>query len=368
MPPPDAVRKLRWPGTICRQSDIMAAVVDDPIVCPVPGLRWVDDSSPGITRKIVDGHFAYFDAKGKRVRDQAEIDRINALVIPPAYTDVWISSDARGHIQATGRDARGRKQYRYHPDWHATRDADKYDSLIAFAGVLPRIRRQVAKDLARPGLPREKVIAAIVSLLESTLIRIGSKKYALANRSFGLTTLRTRHAKVLGQTVRFRFRGKSGVEHDVKIADRRLATIIRRCMEIPGQALFTCVDGPDGTPHAIDSGEVNDYLRDAAGADVTAKDYRTWAGSVMAFDTLQASVWDSETAAKRTLVDVTREVASRLGNTPAVCRKCYIHPAIFAHYLEQALPDRKTPREPRGLRADERRFLAFLTTVVNAES
>jgi DNA topoisomerase-1 len=344
----------------------MAAVIDDPVVCPVPGLRWVDDSEPGITRKVLDGHFAYYDAKGKRIRDEAEIARINALVIPPGYTDVWISSDPRGHIQATGRDARGRKQYRYHPDWHATRDADKYESLIAFAGVLPRIRRQVAKDLARQGLPREKVIAAIVSLLETTLIRIGSKKYAIANRSFGLTTLRTRHAKVMGQTVRFRFRGKSGVEHDVKISDRRLATIVRRCMEIPGQALFACVDGENGTPHAIDSGEVNDYLRAAADADITAKDYRTWAGSVMAFSALQSKIWADEATAKRTLVDVTREVASRLGNTPAVCRKCYIHPAIFAHYLEQALPGHSTPRGPRGLHADERRFLAFLNTVAEA--
>jgi DNA topoisomerase-1 len=341
----------------------MAAVIDDPVVCPVPGLRWVDDSVPGITRKVLDGHFAYFDPKGKRIRDEAEIARINALVIPPGYTDVWISADPLGHIQATGRDVRGRKQYRYHPDWHATRDAHKYESLIAFAGVLPRIRKQVAKDLARQGLPREKVIAAIVSLLETTLIRIGSKKYAVANRSFGLTTLRNRHAQVMGQTVRFKFRGKSGVEHDVKISDRRLATIVRRCMEIPGQALFTAVDGPDGTPHAIDSGEVNDYLRAAADADVTAKDYRTWAGSVMAFSALQSKIWADEATAKRTLVDVTREVASRLGNTPAVCRKCYIHPAIFAHYLEQALPGHSTPRGPRGLHADERRFLAFLNAV-----
>lgn len=346
----------------------MAAAIDDPIVCPVPGLRWVDDSKPGISRKILDGQVAYFDAKGVRLRDEKTIARLNALAIPPAYTDVWISADPRGHIQATGRDARGRKQYRYHPDWHATRDADKYDSLIAFAGVLPRIRQQVAKDLSLPGLPREKVIAAIVSLLESTLVRIGNKKYASANRSFGLTTLRTRHAQVFGQTVRFRFRGKSGVEHDVKIADRRLATVVRRCMEIPGQALFACVDGPDATPHAIDSGEVNDYLRSVAKADVTAKDYRTWAGSVMAFSALQSKIWADENSAKRTLVDVTREVASRLGNTPAVCRKCYIHPAIFAHYLEQALPGHSTPRGPRGLHADERRFLAFLKALTSDKS
>ncbi len=336
--------------------------------CPVPGLKWVDDSGPGITRKLLRGSFQYFDPSGKRIKDEAEIQRINALAIPPAYTEVWICADPRGHIQATGRDARGRKQYRYHPDWSASRDADKYGSLMAFAGVLPRIRRQVERDLARPGLPREKVLAAVVSLLETTLIRIGSKKYAIANRSYGLTTLRRRHAKVLGRTVRFRFRGKSGIEHDVQIADRRVSTIVRRCMEIPGQTLFSYVDASDGQAHAIESNDVNDYLRVASGADVTAKDYRTWAGSVLAFNALQGRACDEDSAAKRMLVDITKEVSQRLGNTPAVCRKCYIHPEIFACFLAKTLPARASYAVPRGLRADERRFFAFLSALADAVS
>jgi DNA topoisomerase-1 len=327
--------------------------------CEAGGLQHVDDGCAGITRKILRGKFAYFDTAGKRIRDQAIIDRINALVIPPAYQQVWICPHADGHIQATGRDARGRKQYRYHEQWHAVRDANKYEQLSTFACALPRIRRAIERDMASPGLSQPKVMAAVVSLLETTLIRIGTAQYARDNKSFGLTTLKRRHLTLAGTRMRFRFRGKSGVEHDVTVNDRRIARVIKRCMEIGGQTLFHYVDAEERA-HAVDSAGVNAYLKAATGGDFTAKHYRTWAGSVLAMAQLQRRPFKDEADAKKAVVEVVKEVAAKLGNTPAVCRACYIHPLILEHYLAGDLPERGKSAGPRGLNADERRLLAFL--------
>ncbi|OZI60755.1 DNA topoisomerase IB [Bordetella genomosp. 11] len=328
--------------------------------CAIAGLIYVDDNGPGITRRVAGGTYEYFDARGKRIRDPKVIARINALVIPPAYTDVWICPDAAGHIQATGRDARGRKQYRYHASWHAVRDANKYEQLASFALALPRIRRKVERDLRRPGLTHDKVVAVVVRLLETTLIRIGSPAYARANGSYGLTTLRRRHTTVAGDRIRFRFKGKSGIEHDVTVNDRRIASVVKRCMEITGHELFTYREA-DGKVRVVDSGCVNDYLREAGQADFTAKHYRTWAGSVLALAELAKRPWTTQAEAKRNVVEVVKAVAKRLGNTPTVCRKCYIHPRVVDAYLAGELPARAAaPAAPRGLDADERRLLHFL--------
>ncbi|ARP88152.1 DNA topoisomerase IB [Bordetella genomosp. 9] len=330
--------------------------------CEVAGLKYVDDRGPGITRKPDGDGFAYYFPDGKRVRDPKEIARINALVIPPAYTDVWICPDPAGHIQATGRDARGRKQYRYHPSWHAVRDANKYEQLSAFALALPRIRRKVERDVRGPGMSHDRVVAVVVRLLETTLVRIGSPAYARDNGSYGLTTLRRRHTTVAGNRIRFRFKGKSGVEHDVTVNDRRIAAVVKRCMEITGHELFSYRD-EDGKVRTVDSGAVNDYLREAGQADFTAKHYRTWAGSVLALAELRKRPWTSQTEAKRIVVEVVKGVARRLGNTPTVCRQCYIHPRIIEDYLAGTLPPLKAaPPTPRGLDAEERRLLQFLSS------
>ncbi|CAB3844185.1 hypothetical protein LMG3410_01427 [Achromobacter aegrifaciens] len=324
-------------------------------------LVYYDDSLAGYTRIRVNGSaFHYLDAQGRRIRSAREIKRIDALAIPPAYEDVWICPSPLGHLQATGRDARGRKQYRYHPDWTAVRDASKYQSLAAFGQTLPRIRRQVERDLRTAGLSQNKVIAVLVRLLETTLVRIGAREYARTNKSYGLTTLKRRHASVTGDKFRFRFQGKSGVTDDVSAADRRVARIIKRCLDIPGQQLFQYLD-EDGGSHPVDSGAVNAYLRVAGAGDFTAKHYRTWAGSVMAYAALQACPSESASQAQKTVVEVIKQVSRRLANTPAVCRACYVHPAILAAYLDGTLPARSAaPRGPRGLNADERRLLAFL--------
>lgn len=328
--------------------------------CAIAGLVYVDDRRPGITRQPEGDGFVYFDAAGKRIRDADELARIKALVIPPAYTDVWICPDPAGHIQATGRDARGRKQYRYHASWHAVRDANKYEQLTAFALALPRIRRKVERDLRTPGLTHDKVVAVVVRLLETTLVRIGSPAYARANGSYGLTTLRRRHTTIAGTRIRFRFKGKSGVEHDVTVNDRRIAAVVKRCMEITGHELFTYREA-DGSTRTVDSGCVNDYLRRAGQADFTAKHYRTWAGSVLALAELRGRPWNSQTEAKRIVAEVVKRVAQRLGNTPTVCRQCYIHPRVIESYLAGTLPpSAAAPATPRGLDADERRLLAFL--------
>ena len=298
------------------------------------GLRYVTDASPGIRRVRSGRGFRYVDPDGATVRDPVTLARIRALAIPPAWIDVWICRSANGHIQATGRDARGRKQYRYHQLWHETRDADKYARLIAFARVQPKIRRRVEKDLARQGIPREKVLALVVRLLELTLIRVGNDEYARLNSSFGLTTMRGRHVRVGGSAIRFRFRGKSGRQHEVGLRDRRLARVVRRCQELPGQELFGYLDEA-GETRDVTSEDVNAYLREVSGLDITAKDFRTWVGTVLAYRALRAlQPAESPTAAKRNVVEAIREIAGRLGNTAAVARKSYVHPAVLEAYMD----------------------------------
>ena len=278
-------------------------------------------------------------AAGERVTDEATLSRIRALAIPPAWTDVWISANPRGHIQATGRDAKGRKLFRYHERWTALRDADKYSRLIGFCAVLPRIRRRVSRDLKRPGLDHDRVVATIVRLMETTLIRVGNEEYARQNGSYGLTTLRNRHAKVEGGTVRLRFKGKSGKEVEAEVSDRRVARIIRRLQELPGQELFEWVDA-DGGRHSVSSDDVNTYLRETTGQDVTAKDFRTWAGTVLAATALRSlEGFESETDAKRRVLAAIDQVSRRLGNTRAVARRSYVHPAVLDTFMEGWLRD-----------------------------
>lgn len=298
------------------------------------GLHYTSDTRPGIRRKRAGKGFTYTDADGQAVRDKTSLQRIRRLAIPPAWTAVWISPDPLGHIQATGRDAKGRKQYRYHERWREVRDENKYGRMLDFAKALPRIRARTNEDLAKQGLPREKVLAAVVRLLEKTLIRVGNEEYARENNSFGLTTMRNRHVQVSGSRIGFRFRGKSGIEHEVKIVDRRLARVIDRCGDLPGQELFQYVS-EDGEPRAIDSEDVNAYLQEISGEEFTAKDFRTWAGTVLAARALQEiASFDDEAQAKRNVVQAIETVAKRLGNTRAICRKCYVHPAIIDAYLD----------------------------------
>jgi DNA topoisomerase-1 len=327
-------------------------------------LRYVSDDTPGLRRFRVGRGFRYVAADGSPVRDFAVRRRIRALAIPPAWTDVWICAAPGGHIQAVGRDAKGRKQYRYHARWRETRDATKYARLALFAERLPAIRRRVDEDLGRAGLPREKIVAAVVRLLELSLIRVGNAEYAAENGSFGLTTLRDRHVTVLGSSLRFEFRGKGGKPHVVDVADRRLARIVRQCQELPGHELFQCV-GEDGQRHAIGSADVNAYLREVAGEEFTAKDFRTWAGTVLAASALRDGVFESEAEAKRNVARTIETVAKRLGNTPAICRKCYVHPAVVEAYVERTLsqgPERAAERaaSPPGLEPDEAALYSFL--------
>ena len=328
--------------------------------CPLPRtLHYVDDSQPGLTRRRWRDRFIYLDADGQRVRDSETLARIAALVIPPAYTQVWICADPQGHLQATGRDARGRKQYRYHTQWRELRDQHKYGRMLAFAQALPKLRAQLEAHLARPGLDREKVMALVVSLLDHTLIRIGNQRYLRDNQSYGLTTLRNRHVQVKGSSIRFQFRGKRGVEHNVSLNDRRLANLLKRCMELPGQALFQYLDD-NGQRHSVGSSEVNQFLQQLTGADFTAKDYRTWAGSSLALDLLRPLAWEPDTEAKRQVAAIVRQVAARLGNTPAVCRRCYIHPAVLEHYALGRLGNLPKRRIRKGLDPEEVALLLFL--------
>ena len=315
-------------------------------------LHYVDDTLPGISRKKVRGKFHYFDPAGHRITDPAEIQRINALAVPPAYVDVWICADPRGHLQATGRDARGRKQYRYHVRWREVRDTDKYSRLRDFGLALPKLRKKLESILAAPGFSREKVMATVITLLDATLIRIGNPQYAKENRSYGRTTLRDRHVEINGSAIQFQFRGKSGVEHQITVKDRRLARIVKRCQDIPGQHLFQYLD-EDGERHPITSADINAYLQTLTGADFTAKDYRTWAGSALALAVLRQLAWQPETEAKRHVVQTVKDVARQLGNTPAVCRKCYIHPGVLDGYHLGALAELPRPRIRKGLRAEE---------------
>ena len=297
------------------------------------GLRYVSDTRPGIRRKRSGKGFRYTDADEKPVRDAKVLARIKSLVIPPAWTDVWIAPQVNGHLQATGRDAKGRKQSRYHPHWRQVRDETKYERMALFAETLPRIRKRVEHDLRLPGLPRNKVLAAIISLMESTLIRVGNEEYARENQSFGLTTMRNRHVEVEGSKITFSFQGKSRVHHTIDLRDRRLANIVKRCEEIPGYELFQYLDA-EGERHSIDSADVNEYLHTIAGEHFTAKDFRTWAGSVLTTVTLQEmGPFTTATQAKKNVVQAIRQVASRLGNTPSVCRKCYVHPAVIEAYM-----------------------------------
>jgi DNA topoisomerase-1 len=298
------------------------------------GLRYVSSDAPGIARRRRGTGFTYLQASGERVTDPATLERIRALAIPPAWTDVWISPAANGHLQATGRDARGRKQYRYHAQFRSRRDSDKFDRMIRFGEKLPRIRRRVGRDLRARGLPRDKVTAAMVRLLELTLLRVGNEEYARLNQSFGLSTLQNRHARIRGQTVRFRCRGKSGVVRETGVTDPRLAAVLRRCQDLPGQQLFEYID-PYGKPHEVDSEAVNEYVRRAAGDDsFSAKDFRTWAATVLAFRALKAAERPTEAGeARRTVVSAVRATAERLGNTPAIARESYVHPAVLKAYL-----------------------------------
>jgi len=335
------VRADGWHGMY---GSRMSATADAPMTesagrasARAASLRYSTDARPGIVRRGAGRGFSYRRPDGELVDDPAVIARIRALAIPPAWTDVWICPDPAGHLQATGRDAKGRKQYRYHERWRTGRDDAKFERLIDFARVLPRIRKRCDADLARPGMSREKVLAAVVRLLETTLIRVGNDEYARLNRSFGLTTLRNRHAKVTGTRVRFRFRGKSGREHQVGIRDRRLAAVVRRCQELPGQELFQWVDD-DGETHDVASDDVNDYLREISGRDITAKDFRTWAGTVLAYRALRAlAPGTDDRSSRRNVVEAVRFTSDRLGNTPAVARRSYVHPAILEAYMEGSI-------------------------------
>ncbi|MBB4864092.1 DNA topoisomerase-1 [Pseudomonas nitritireducens] len=322
-------------------------------------LHYVDDAHPGISRRKLRGRFAYFDPGGERIRVEAEIQRINKLAIPPAYLDVWICIDPLGHLQATGRDLRGRKQYRYHPRWTEVRDSAKYERLLRFGSALPALRAQLDRHLAQPGLGAEKVMATVVELLDCTLIRIGNQRYRKENRSFGLTTLGPRHVEVQGARIRFAFRGKSGVKHSVDIEHPRLARILRRCLELPGQQLFQYLDD-ERQRHMIDSRDINAYLRQYAGEEFTAKDYRTWAGSALALEHCRKAGWVDEKSANRQLKEIIGEVAQELGNTPAICRKCYVHPRVIEAFLAGELAGLRKARKRKGLSAEEATLLAFL--------
>ena len=312
------------------------------------GLRYVSDMVDGITRHKRGAAFRYVAPDGRPVRERRVLDRIRKLAIPPAYTNVWICPFENGHLQATGRDARRRKQYRYHARWREVRDETKYGRMLAFAQALPAIRQRVAADLALPGLPREKVLATVVKLLESTLIRVGNEEYAKDNGSFGLTTMRTRHVGVSGGQLRFSFRGKSGKIHSIGVKDRRLTAIVKRLRDLPGQELFQYLDD-SGERQTIDSADVNAYLRDLSGDDFTAKDFRTWAGTLQCALALQLyAPADSETEAKKNVGEALKAVAQLLGNTPNICRKCYVHPVIVDAYLEGTLTGWLPRRDGNG--------------------
>ncbi len=344
----------------------------EPITDPVEsakaaGLRYVTDAAPGIRRKRAGKHFSYIGLDGKPIRDRETLQRIRSLGIPPAYKDVWISPDPRGHLQATGYDAKGRKQYRYHPRWREVRDETKFERMLAFGRALPKIRERVDHDLSLPGLPREKVLATVVRLLETTLIRVGNEEYAQQNRSYGLTTMRDKHVDIKDSRIRFKFRGKSGKEHDIDIKDRRLANIIKRCRDIPGQELFQYIDD-EGERQAIDSDDVNKYLKEITGDDFTAKDFRTWAGTVLCSLALQEfEAVDSDAQAKKNIVQAVKSVSERLGNTPAVCRKSYIHPAVLESYTDgsmlgtlRQLTEQELVEAAQDLRSEEAAVMGLL--------
>jgi DNA topoisomerase I len=331
------------------------------------GLRYITDASPGLTRKRAGKHFSYVGLDGKQIRDSEELERIKKIGIPPAWTNVWICPTDRGHILATGRDAKGRKQYRYHPRWREVRDETKYDKLINFGEALPRIREHIARDLERSGLPYEKVIATIIRLLDTTLIRVGNEEYMRENGSYGLTTMLNQHVEVSEARIHFNFKGKSGKVHSIDVKDRQLAKIVRRCQSLPGQELFQYVD-ENKELHSVESNDVNDYLHQVGGQEFTAKDFRTWSGTVTALIALeQLGAFESDTQGKKNVADAIKTTAERLGNTPAICRKCYVHPGVIDAYLDGSLlnffklyhkPAKKLFGE--GLSPEETKVLAFL--------
>ena len=345
----------------------MTLELDDPQAsAEEAGLRYVNDTLPGVRRRRSGKAFTYVGTDGERITDPERVAWFNRLAIPPAWTDVWISPIKRGHIQATGRDARGRKQYRYHLRWREVRDEAKYGRLIKFARALPKVRRRIDRDLRRHGFPQEKALALVVSLLEATLIRVGNNEYARDNGSFGLSTFKDRHVSVRGAEIRFRFRGKAGKEHEIDVQDRRLARLVRQCQEIPGQELFQYIDG-QGKRQDVTSGDVNDYLREISGEDFTAKDFRTWAGTVAASLALREFLAvDDEAGRKKAIVAAIEEVAGQLGNTPAVCRACYVHPDVLDSYLDGTLVDalsaraRGAGRGAHALRPEEAAVLGLL--------
>ena len=329
----------------CIEDKIETATSAEILTNPVEsaeavGLRYVADDIPGIGRKRSRKQgFTYVGASGETVCDPDEIRRIESLAIPPAYHHVWICPFKNGHLQATGRDAKGRKQYRYHPLWRSIRDQTKFTRMIAFSRSLPDIRRRLDHDLSKPGLPKPKVLAAIVKLMEITRIRVGNEEYAKTNHSYGMTTLHDEHVQIHGSKIQFQFRGKSGVDHDIEVSDRRLAKIVKRCQEIPGQELFQYI-AEDGHPQDITSTDVNDYLREITGHDFTAKDFRTWAGTVLAASYLvEIGIFTSQTAAKKNITQALKTVASHLGNRPATCRKYYVHPAVLEAYMDASLQE-----------------------------
>ena len=345
-----------------KRSDI----VNDPAdAAEEAGLRYVSDTRPGYTRKRNGESFQYFDTEGKLIRDESRLLRIGRLAIPPAYQDVWICPLSNGHIQATGRDDRGRKQYRYHERWRTIRDENKYDRILTFAAALPKIRRRVQADLKLPGLKREKVLAAVLQLLERTFIRVGNEEYARQNKSFGLTTMKDHHVKVRGKKLRFRFRGKGGKEHEVDFMDRRVAKIVRKLQDLPGQDLFQYFDDDDKLCN-VTSQDVNDYLREITGEDFTAKDFRTWAGTVLTAMALNAQEkFATKKEAKSNVKNAIAAAAKLLRNTPTICRKCYVHPAIVESYLDGDLIEGLKTKldeaeEIPNFSDDERAVLSFL--------
>lgn len=325
------------------------------------GLRYVTDAIPGIRRSGQAGRFEYFDSEGRLIQDEETLTRIKKLVLPPAWTDVWIAPYANAHLQATARDARGRKQYRYHAKWRALREETKFARMLEFGNALPKLRTRVEQHLGLPGLARDKVLATVVRLLEITLIRVGNEEYAKANHSYGLTTLRNRHVHINGSELAFEFRGKSGKHHRIGLRDRRVANIVRRCKELPGAELFQYLD-EQGQGHSVNSQDVNEYLHRVGGSDFTAKDFRTWAGSVCALDALlECPPCSSQTELKTTLTSVIKNVAQRLGNTPTVCRKHYIHPAVLDAFQTDGLAAVRTrAASARDVKRAERALMELL--------
>jgi DNA topoisomerase-1 len=351
-------------GVVSQGSDLVPkSLVENQLAAKCAHLRYVSDRRPGITRERTRDGFIYRNPDGTVIKDADELARIRAFAVPPAWEDVWICPLHNGHIQATGRDARGRKQYRYHPQWRKMRDETKYEHLLQFGKALPNIRARVEADLSKPGLPREKVLAAVVRLMEMTLARVGNPEYARENQHFGLTTLQNRHVRITRGEIMLDFRAKHGIRHRSVVRDRKLARILKNCRDLPGSELFQYIDD-DNQLHTIDSGDVNDYLREISGRDITAKDFRTWAATNLAV--LALSTLDEEKPTKKATIKVIKQVAEQLGNTPAVCRKCYIHPAVFEGYMAGALRVSATVEDleefPAGMWTLERQVMRFLKT------